>query len=122
MQGKKVDIAVELSLSDDDIVDRITKRRTCPNPHCREIYSLDFRKPKVDGICDKCGTELIIRPDDNEETVRNRLKNYHNISENFIEFYKNKDILYTVKLNAQSENTSSDVAKEINEYLLNINK
>lgn len=111
----EVDVAVNLSLSDDEIVDRITKRRTCPNPKCRAIYSLDFKKPKVDGICDKCGTKLIIRDDDNEETIRERLKNYHNISESLIEFYRNKDILYNVKLN--NESNSSDVAKKINDSL-----
>ena len=116
-QGKEVKVAVNLSLSDDEIVDRISKRRTCPNPNCREIYNLDFKRPKVDGFCDKCGTKLIIREDDNEETIRKRLENYHNISENLIDFYKNKDILYTVKLNNESNSVSSDVAKEIEEYL-----
>lgn len=121
IQNKEVKVAVNLSLSDDEIVDRITKRRTCPNKECREIYNLDFKKPKVDGICDKCGTELVIREDDNEKTIRERLKNYHNISENLIEFYKNKDILYTVKLNNESNTVSSDIAKEIEEYI-SINK
>ena len=116
-QKRSVKVAVNLSLSDDEIVDRITKRRTCPNPDCREIYNLDFKKPKKENICDKCGTELIIRDDDNEETVRKRLENYHNISENLIDFYKNKDILYTVKLNNESNSVSSDIAKEIEEYL-----
>lgn len=116
-QNRKVKVAVNLSLSDDEIVDRITKRRTCPNPNCREIYNLDFRRPKVENVCDKCGSKLVIREDDNEETIRKRLENYHNISENLIEFYKNKDILYTVKLNNESNTVSSDIAKEIEEYL-----
>ena len=116
-QNKAVKVAVNLSLSDDEIVDRITKRRTCPNPDCREIYNLDFKRPKVENICDKCGTELVIREDDNEATIRKRLENYHNISENLIDFYKNKDILYTVKLNNESNTVSSDIAREIEEYL-----
>jgi len=121
-EGRCVKVAVNLSLSDDEIVERISKRRTCPNPDCREIYNLDFRKPKVDNICDKCGEKLIIREDDNEETVRKRLENYHNISENLIEFYKNKDILYTVKLNNQSDKVSSDIAVEIERYLRESNE
>lgn len=116
-QNKKVKVAVNLSLSDDEIVDRITKRRTCTNIECREIYNLDFKKPKIENICDKCGSKLIIREDDNEETIRKRLENYHNISENLIDFYKNKDILYTVRLNNESNTVSSDIAKEIEEYL-----
>ena len=116
-KNKKIDIAVELELSDEEIIDRIVKRRTCTNKHCREIYNLEFKPPIQDGICDKCGSELIQREDDNEETVKNRLKNYHEISDGLINFYKNKDVLYTVKLNNHSEKTSSDVAKEIEEYL-----
>ena len=104
-------------MSDNDIIERITKRRTCPNPECREIYNIEFKPPKVSGICDKCGTKLIQREDDNEETLKNRLKTYHEISEGLINFYKNKDILYTVKVNIHSENTSQDIAEEIEEYL-----
>ena len=117
-QNKKVKVAVNLSLSDDEIVDRISKRRTCPNANCREIYNLEFKKPRVENICDKCGSELIIREDDNEETIRKRLETYHNISENLIDFYKNKDILYTVKLNNESNRVSSDIAREIEDYLM----
>lgn len=116
-QNKKVEIAVNLSLSDNDIIERITKRRTCPNPECREIYNTEFKPSKISGICDKCGTKLIQREDDNEETLKNRLKTYHEISEGLINFYKNKDILYTVKVNIHSENTSQDIAEEIEEYL-----
>lgn len=116
-QNRKVKVAVNLSLSDDEIVDRISKRRTCPNVDCREIYNLDFKRPKKDNVCDKCGSQLIIRQDDNEDTIRKRLENYHNISENLIEFYKTKDILYTVKLNNESNTVSSDIAQEIEEYL-----
>lgn len=121
-ENRKISVVVDLSLSDDEIVDRITKRRTCPNPDCREIYNLDFKKPKIDGICDKCQTKLIIREDDNETTIRKRLENYHNISEGLIDFYKAKDVLYTVKLNNESNKVSSDVAIEIKEYLCNNSK
>lgn len=121
-KNEKVSIAVELSLSDEEILDRIVKRRTCTNPHCREIYNLDFKPSKVEGICDKCGSKLIQREDDNEETVRNRLKTYHETSEHLIDFYKKKDILYTVRLNNKSDDVSKEVAKEIKEYLKGRNK
>ena len=116
-QNKKVDIAVNLSLPDEEIIDRIVKRRTCPNPDCRAIYNLDFKPPKIEGICDICGSKLIQRADDNEETVKQRLKTYHETSENLIDYYKNQDILYTVKLNAASDVTSMGIAEEIKEYL-----
>ena len=114
-----VDVAVELDLPDDDIVDRIVKRRTCINKNCREIYNLDFKPPKKEGICDKCGGPLVQRIDDNEETVRKRLKTYHETSEGLINYYKRENILYTVKMNNESNTTTKDVAIEIRDYLQN---
>ena len=116
-QGRKINIAVDLSLPDEEIIERIVKRRTCPNPECRAIYNLDFKPPKIEDICDKCGTKLIQRADDNEQTVKQRLKTYHETSECLIDFYKNKDILYTVKLNAESDVTTMGIAEEIKAYL-----
>lgn len=115
--NNKIDIAVELELSDKDITDRIVKRRVCSNNECREIYNLEFKKPKQEGICDKCGSKLIQREDDTIETVEKRLKTYHETSEKLVEYYKNKDLLYAVKLNIHSGKTSEDVAKEVEEYL-----
>ena len=119
LQRKMVDVAVELDLPDDDIVDRIVKRRTCINKNCREIYNLDFKPPKKEGICDKCGGPLVQRIDDNEETVRRRLKTYHETSEGLINYYKRENILYTVKMNNESNTTTKDVAIEIRDYLQN---
>ena len=119
LQRKMVDVAVELDLPDDDIVDRIVKRRTCIKKNCREIYNLDFKPPKKEGICDKCGGPLVQRIDDNEETVRKRLKTYHETSEGLINYYKRENILYTVKMNNESNTTTKDVAIEIRDYLQN---
>ncbi len=117
--NSKIDIAVELELSDEDIINRIVKRRVCSNNECREIYNLEFKKPKQEGICDKCGSELIQREDDKIETVQQRLKTYHETSEKLVEYYKNKDLLYAVKININSGKTSEDVAKEVETYLQN---
>ena len=119
--GKKVSVAANLSLPDEEIISRITSRRTCPNPDCREIYNLQFRPPKLENVCDKCGDTLILRKDDNEETVRQRLYVYHRISENLIEYYKNRDILYTVQMNEESPHTTTKIAEEINKYIKNRN-
>lgn len=116
-QGCKIDIAVELELSDQDIIDRIVKRRVCSNIHCREVYNLEFKKPKQEGICDKCGSNLVQRDDDKIETVEQRLKTYHETSEQLVDYYKAQDLLYAVKLNIHSGKTSEDVAKEVKEYL-----
>lgn len=116
-QGKKVNIAVELDLSDQDIIDRISKRITCPNKDCRAIYNTEFKPPRVEGICDLCGTKLVRREDDKEETVKQRLETYHQISEKLIQYYKSQDILYTVKWNIHSDKTAEDIAYQVKEYL-----
>lgn len=115
--NSKIDIAVELKLSDQAIIERIVKRRICPNPECREVYNLEFRKPKADGICDVCGSKLIQREDDKIETVEQRLKIYRETSQPLINYYKQKDLLYAVRINIHSSKTSEDVAKEVKEYL-----
>ncbi|MBR6033224.1 MAG: adenylate kinase [Clostridia bacterium] len=115
-QDREINIVVNLDLSDEEIIDRIVKRRTCPNPECREIYNLEFKPPKVEGICDVCGSRLIVRSDDNEETVRQRLKTYHETSEELVEYYKKQALLYTVKLNKESNVTTMGIAEEIRSY------
>lgn len=116
-RGCKIDIAVELNLTDEDIIERIITRRVCSNVDCREVYNLEFKKPKQEGICDVCGSKLIQRQDDTIETVQKRLENYYKTSAELVEYYKAQDLLYTVKLNIHSGKTSEDVAKEVKEYL-----
>ena len=116
-RGCKIDIAVELNLTDEDIIERIITRRVCSNVDCREVYNLEFKKPKQEGICDVCGSKLIQRQDDTIETVQKRLENDYKTSAELVEYYKAQDLLYTVKLNIHSGKTSEDVAKEVKEYL-----
>jgi len=115
--GRKVNIAVNLVISDEEIIDRIINRRTCPNPNCREIYNLKFKPSKIENICDKCGSTLVIRDDDNPEIIKERLKNYHEISESLIKYYEQKDILYSVKLNTHSGETAADIAEDIKRHV-----
>lgn len=116
-QNKKIDIAIELALTDKDIIDRISKRVVCTNKDCREVYNLEFKKPKKEGICDKCGSALEQREDDKIETVKNRLETYRETSAKLVDYYKEKDLLYAVKLNIHSGKTSEDVAEEVERYL-----
>ncbi len=116
-QNCKIDIAIELKLSDKAITERTVKRRVCPNPECREIYNLEFKRPIQDGICDICKSKLIQREDDKVETVMQRLKIYHETSEKLVNYYKNQELLYAVKINVNSGKTAEDIAKEVKEYL-----
>ena len=115
--NKPINIAINLVVSDDEIISRIVNRRSCPNISCREIYNLEFKKPIIENICDKCGSELEKRIDDNEKTVKQRLETYHESSKELLEYYKEKDILYSAKLNLHSGETAENVAEEIKNYL-----
>lgn len=113
----KVDVAINLSLADDEVIKRISRRRCCSNKDCGEIYNLDFKPPIKDGICDKCGNSLIQRDDDKEETVKRRLEIYHETSEELINYYKNQGVLNTIELGKDKSITSNEVAKELIEKL-----
>lgn len=89
-----VDIAVELDVDEDMIVDRIAKRRSCRQ--CSGVYHLAAHPPKVAGICDQCGGELYQRTDDSEATVRERLKVYHEKTRPLTDFYGDRGILLKI--------------------------
>lgn len=79
------------------LVERIVNRRSCPV--CGEIYNLEFKAPHKDGICDKCGTELVQRKDDTREVAEARFETYFHETAPLIEYYKNKGVLKTIDAN-----------------------
>uniref|UniRef100_A0A7V5K1V6 Adenylate kinase n=1 Tax=Thermodesulfobacterium geofontis TaxID=1295609 RepID=A0A7V5K1V6_9BACT len=108
--GKKIEYVLALIVPDEELVTRLTGRRTCKN--CGMMYHIKCKPPKVEGKCDSCGGELYQRPDDNEETVRNRLKVYHNQTAPLIEYYRKKGVLFEVD--------GSKSIDEITKQLINI--
>ncbi len=92
--GAPVVASVLINVPDDVIADRIAGRRTCPK--CKRGYHVKNLPPKVEGICDDCGTALVIRKDDNPETVKDRLTVYHSETEPLIAYYQAKGILKTI--------------------------
>ncbi|MGB0671571.1 MAG: adenylate kinase [Rhodospirillales bacterium] len=94
-KGLKIDNVIELKVDDEAMVTRITGRYTCAK--CGAGYHDSFQKPKTAGVCDKCGgTEFTRRADDNEETVRNRLKQYHDQTAPIIGYYESKGAMQSV--------------------------
>lgn len=85
---------VQLLVPDDVIVKRIALRRSCPA--CGAIYHLETAPPAKDNICDSCSTELVARPDDNEQAVRKRLEAFHRQTIPVATFYKAKSVLREV--------------------------
>lgn len=114
--GQKVDVALYLDMPDEDIIYRTVKRRICSNKECGEIYNLEFKKPKQEGICDICGSKLIQRKDDNEETITNRLKVYHEQSKDLIKYYEEKKLIYRVELHANIDITEEMTKEWIENY------
>ena len=92
--GTKTLRVLQLLVPDDVIVKRISLRRSCPS--CKAIYHLESAPPATDDVCDKCGSALVARPDDNEESVRRRLDAFHADTLPVAAFYKTKSVLREV--------------------------
>ena len=97
-RGEQLNLVLNLAVDDDEIVERLTARRMCPQ--CGGIYNVRFNPPKEYPYCDREGcdkVELVQRDDDREETVRARLNVYHKTTEPMIQFYEEKGLLRTVR-------------------------
>ena len=108
-RGESIDKVLLIDVDPEVIVKRLTSRRVCPS--CNAVYNLETLKPKVEGKCDRCGAELIIRPDDTEETVRNRLKVYEEQTAPVVEFYRNKGNLVPVKGEGSIEEITAEILR-----------
>ena len=92
--NEKIDYAINVEVPDENIIKRMSGRRACVT--CGATYHIEHIPPKKEGICDKCGSELILRDDDKEATVNNRLSVYHEQTQPLIDFYNNKGVLRNV--------------------------
>ena len=111
-RGRTLDYVIELCVDEDALVERITGRFTCAK--CSTPYHDVFKRPKVDGVCDVCGsTEFVRRPDDNEETVRTRLKEYRAKTAPILPYYDERKLVRRV----DGMGTPDDVAAEIDAIL-----
>ncbi len=92
--GDKIDYAIDVNVPDENIIKRMSGRRACLS--CGATYHIEHIPPKKEGVCDKCGSELVLRDDDKPETVKKRLDVYHAQTQPLIEFYTERNILKTV--------------------------
>ena len=92
--GSKIDYAIDVDVPDENIVKRMGGRRACLN--CGATYHIVFNPTKVEGICDACGSETVLRDDDKPETVQKRLTVYHDQTQPLIEYYNAQGILKSV--------------------------
>jgi adenylate kinase len=114
--GKDIDAVIYIDVPEEEVVKRITYRRTCRN--CGAVYHLIYAPPKEDNKCDKCGGELYQRDDDKEEVVRQRFKVYMENTAPLIEYYEKKGLLYRV----DGTKSIDEVFSQIDEILQKIAK
>ncbi|MFO7893844.1 MAG: adenylate kinase [Longimicrobiales bacterium] len=88
--GIDLDAVVVIKVSDDELVKRLSGRRSCPE--CNEVYNVHFDPPQEEGICDECGAELVQRSDDQPETVKNRIEVYNRQTHPLIAYYEESDV------------------------------
>ncbi len=108
---KNLDAVFFFSLKEDVVVKRLTARRVCSK--CGAVYNMLYNPPKVEGVCDLCGGKLIIRDDDREEVVRNRLVTYNKETAPVITFYMKKGILHTIDASLSVEEVTKEIEKHI---------
>ena len=107
--GIALDAVLELSIPNEEIIKRLSGRRTCRN--CGATSHVSFDKPKVDGVCDNCGGELYQREDDKEEVVAHRLSVYAEQTEPIIAFYRDLGLLRVISaVGAVSEISTNAIA------------
>ena len=109
--GVRIDRVVNIQVEDDAIVRRMSGRRVCSD--CGASYHTDYKPSKIDGVCDKCGGKLVIRKDDQESIVKDRLQVYHDLTEPLIAYYEKKGVLKTVIGQERVEDTSELVRRAL---------
>jgi adenylate kinase len=108
--GEKLDMVVNLDVPRDVILDRLTTRRTCSNSDCQAIYNVKSNPPKVEGVCDKCGSPVIQREDETEEAISHRLETYNEKTAPLADFYEKEGML--ININATSSDAVVNTIKE----------
>lgn len=109
----KVDYAINVEVPDENIINRMSGRRACVA--CGATYHVVHIPTKVEGVCDKCGAELILRDDDKPETVKNRLNVYHEQTQPLIDYYTAKNVLHEVDGTKAMEDVFSSIVSILGE-------
>jgi adenylate kinase len=109
--GLEIDKVININVDDEEIVKRLTARRSCPQ--CGAIYNMLYNPPADDEKCDKDGAKLVQREDDNEATVRNRLKVYHDQTQPLEDFYRKRGLLVDIPGSGGVEKIAGRILAEI---------
>jgi len=109
--GRAISNVVNIDVPDDEVVGRLSGRRTCKG--CGAMYHVKFNKPKKDGVCDKCQGELYQRDDDNEKTIRNRLEVYHSQTAPLKDYYGKKGLVADIPGQGKIDQITENVIKAL---------
>lgn len=116
-ENKKVDMVINLTTPKEEIIERIVNRRVCSNQKCKTVYNIVLNPPKVEGICDKCGSKLLQRKDDNVETVESRIDTYLKNTSPLVEYYTKQNKISTQLVSKTVNKLGANVAKDILEQI-----
>ena len=115
-KGKQIDLVVNLTTPRDETIERILNRRVCPN--CKATYNVVMHPPKVEGICDVCGTPIVLREDDSDrEAINKRLSIYDEQTSPLVQYYEEKGVLKTEEVSSRTNHLGEEVAKEVLEII-----
>ncbi|KLL12661.1 adenylate kinase [Protofrankia coriariae] len=112
--GTRLDVVLELVVDDDEVVRRLSGRRTCRN--CGHIWHIDFDPPAVEGVCDRCNGELFQRDDDRSETVRHRLEVYAEQTAPLVAYYAAKGLLIGIDATGPVDNVTDRALDALRHY------
>jgi adenylate kinase len=119
-KGLKLDAVIEMKVDDAALTERITGRFSCKN--CGAGYHDEFKKPKVEGVCDKCGRmEFVRRADDTVEAVSTRLKVYHDQTAPILPYFQNKGVLRSVNGMADIKDVTGSIEEILRESGAKVN-
>ena len=110
--NKKVDLVINLTTPREEIIDRMITRRVCPN--CKATFNTKLRPPKVEGICDECGSALVQRDDDKDpKAIEKRLEIYEEKTMPLVEYYRKEGVLRTEVISTSINRLGKEASEEI---------
>lgn len=110
--GIELDAVVNIEVSDDEVVSRLSGRVSCPN--CGAVYHLEANPPETEDVCDRCGHQgLVRRDDDRPEAIRERLQEYHEKTAPLVEFYETRELIESVDGTGSPEEVSEAIASRL---------
>jgi len=113
--GQRIDVVLNLNIDEKVVSERMTGRRSCPK--CGAVYHIKNLKPKVEGKCDNDGSELVQRPDDSLDVVKNRFRAYHEQTKPVVDYYKNNNTVYDIDANRGVDEVSTLVFDNLNSLI-----